>query len=152
VVEAASYVLDASIAAKWLIGRPDEPFLEQAYQVLRDYEDNLVQLVAPSLIRFELGHALRRAAIRERISWEVAQLGLRRFLALPLQTIDTDDLLSAGLAMSGRYLCSFYDGLYLAVAELTQYPLIHADERLHNLLGNRFHDAFWIGDSRTHCS
>lgn len=147
-LDVTSFILDASIAAKWLIGLADEPFLGQSYQVLRDYEDNAIRLVAPSLIHFELGHALRRAAIRERITWDAAQLGLQRFLALPLQTIDSDELLAAALAMSERYRCSFYDGLYLALAEITHYPLIHSDERLHNLLEGRFRYAVWIGDYR----
>lgn len=37
-----------------------------------------------------------------------------------------------------------YDGVYLALAQATHAPLLHADKKLRNALGNRFPYARWI--------
>jgi hypothetical protein len=45
--EVRGYVLDASLAVKWLIKSDDEPFLEQADRVNRDYQDGLINSGSP---------------------------------------------------------------------------------------------------------
>ena len=41
---------------------------------------------------------------------------------------------------------TIYDGVYLALSELTGTPFRHADHRLRNTMANRFPLAHWIED------
>jgi predicted nucleic acid-binding protein len=45
-----------------------------------------------------------------------------------------------------RYDCSYYDGLYLALAEAARCPFVYADQRLRNTLAGRCPRAMWIED------
>src|SRR5438132_7274810 len=63
-----SYVLDASVAVKWVIRSQDEPYLDKAQDVARDYWRGEISLMAPSALIYEMGHGLGRAARAGRIS------------------------------------------------------------------------------------
>ena len=63
-----------------------------------------------------------------------------------MPTVDDNALVEAGYDQALRFGCSFYDGLYLALAEIVSRPLIHSDNRLRNALGDQFRYALWLGD------
>ena len=66
------------------------------------------------------------------------------FLNLAIPTVHQEAFLRRGLELSAQYGCSFYDSIYLAVAEAANCPLVHADGKLRNALGGRFPFEFWI--------
>ena len=68
------------------------------------------------------------------------------FLALPIDAVDNNDLIEAGYDQAMRFGCSFYDGLYLALAESLDCPFVFADLRLCNALGALFPRALWLTD------
>jgi predicted nucleic acid-binding protein len=144
------YVLDASVALKWVMRLDDEPFHEVADQVLRDYAADRIGLSIMPHTPFEIGHALTRAVRRGRIGEPAAHQAIELFSYWRIGVVE--DILNIrhhALELAGQYGCSFYDATYLALAELFNEPLIHADDRLRNVLRGRFPLERWIEDYRS---
>lgn len=85
-------------------------------------------LWAPHLIDAEVGHSLRRRAAAHDLPDEHAAAGLRELVALPLRRVVHTGLIER--AWSLRHNLSFYDGLYVALAEQLDVPLLTLDVRL----------------------
>jgi predicted nucleic acid-binding protein len=138
------WVVDASVAAKWLLPAAGEGLLDQANRLVALHVRRELQLLAPDLIEAELGNVLWKAVRRNRISQAEAETSLRNFAALAIQVIPTSDLLNQALQIAVACDRSFYDSLYVALALSTETELITADERLVNALGSRF-PVRWLG-------
>jgi predicted nucleic acid-binding protein len=137
-------VLDASVAAKWLLPAAKESLLDQANRLAALHVKRELQLLAPDLIEAEIGNVLWKAVRRNRISRANAEKSLRDFVALEIATIPTSDLLEQALQIAVAWDRSFYDSLYVALAVSAKAELITADERLVNALGSRF-PVRWLG-------
>ena len=137
-------VVDASVAAKWLLPAAGEGLLEQANRLAGLHVRRELQLLAPDLIEAEIGNVLWKAVRRNRISRTEAGNSLRNFAALAIQVIPTTDLLDQALQIAVDRDRSFYESLYIALALSTKTELITADERLVNALGSRF-PVRWLG-------
>jgi predicted nucleic acid-binding protein len=85
-------------------------------------------LWAPHLIDAEIGSSLRRLVARGVIEDEHAAAALRDLAGLPLRRIVHTGLLDRAWQL--RHNLSFYDGLYVALAELLETPLLTLDVRL----------------------
>lgn len=138
------FVLDASVAVKWFL--TDEGDRGPAEALLRDFRDDRVRLIAPEQIRYEVPSAIRNALRTNRITVDQARSAISRFLAWQVPTFSSDEVVLTAYEQSLRFGSSFYDGLYLALAEMSETPLIHADARLRNALGDRFPLAIWLAD------
>lgn len=68
------------------------------------------------------------------------------FLQLSIPVVVGTHIIVRGWDASRTYGCALYDGLYLALAEMMDCPLVHADRRLHNSLRGRFPLELWIED------
>ncbi|MGH2457585.1 MAG: type II toxin-antitoxin system VapC family toxin [Chloroflexota bacterium] len=144
--EVRRYILDASVATKWLLRLADEPHSEHAALVLEAYQQDRVHLLAPEHINYEIGHALHRAVRRDRITAEQGRSLLSLFYSLQVPTTTNSEILLHAWTVADRFGCSFYDGVYLALSELSGIPFLHADYRLRNMLHGRFPLARWIED------
>src|SRR5687768_17794976 len=107
--EVPGYVLDATIAVKWLIKSQDEPYLGQADLVADDWREGRINLVGPTVLNYEVGHALTRAVRRERISPARGEELYRRFLSWQIPTIYDDDVMTSAWALASTLKTSFYD-------------------------------------------
>jgi len=85
-------------------------------------------LWAPHLIDAEVGHALRRRVAARKLRDDHASAALSKLARLPLRRIAHTDLLDR--AWDLRHNLSFYDGLYVALAERLQMSLLTLDGRL----------------------
>ena len=137
-------VVDASVAAKWLLPAAGEGLIEQANHLVALHVRHELLLLAPGLIRAEIGNVLWKAVRRHRISQAEAENSLRRFTDLAIQAVPASDLLVQALQIAVTCDRSFYDSLYVALALATKTELITADERLVNALGSRF-PVRWLG-------
>ena len=137
-------VVDASVAAKWLLPAAGESLLDQANHLIALHVRRDLQLLAPELIEAEIGNVLWKAVRRNRISQPEAENSLRRFTALAIHVIPTSELLGQALQIAVACDRSFYDSLYVALALATKTEFITADERLVNALGSRF-PVRWLG-------
>jgi predicted nucleic acid-binding protein len=131
-------VVDACVAAKWVLPAAGETLLGEAHRLIERHLRRDLQLLAPTLIEAEIGNVLWKAVRRKRISPAEAANSLRRFTELGIQSIPTDDLLERALQIAVDCDRSFYDSLYVALALATNTDLVTADERLVNALGSRF--------------
>ena len=59
------YVLDSSVAFKWLIAEADT---DQALKVRDDFRNGALELIAPDILLVEVTHALTRAERQNRVT------------------------------------------------------------------------------------
>jgi predicted nucleic acid-binding protein len=92
-------------------------------------------LWAPHLLDAEVGHALRGKVRRGELSEEAATDGLWELMEMPVRRISHE--LLARYAWSLRDNLSFYDALYVALAEMLGQPLLTLDARIARASGVR---------------
>lgn len=139
-----TYVVDASIVARWYLNNP--PFLAQALQVRSDYDTNRIGLLAPDNLHYEVSGAIHRAVVAGFLRSTAGEAEIDRFLRHGITIIDADSLIIPAFRLSMRFGCSFYDSVYMALAEATNLRFLHADAALHRVLAGRFSHEFWIED------
>jgi predicted nucleic acid-binding protein len=122
-------VLDASVLVEYLAG--GEHAQEARQRIMEDPE----RLWAPHLIDAEIGHVLRRGTLAGELSANAASDALDALADIPMQRASHRPLL--GRAWSLRKNVSFYDGLYVALAERLDLPLLTLDARLARAPGLR---------------
>lgn len=137
-------VVDACVAAKWVLPAAGEELLDQANRLIERHVKRDLQLLAPALIEAEIGNVLWKAVRRKRISSADAETSLRRFSELGIEIVPTSGLIERSLQITISCDRSFYDSLYVALALATRTDLVTADERLVNALGSRF-PVRWLG-------
>ncbi len=139
-----SYVLDASVAAKWFLPPGQEPFADEARMVLRDFSSGRCNLVAPDLFWPEMGNILWKAVRLGRISGTVCDAAVQSLEGLSLTAVSSRALLRNAVAIARAFDWSVYDCAYVALAVDSNIPLLTADERLANALSARF-PIRWLG-------
>ncbi|MBY5837058.1 type II toxin-antitoxin system VapC family toxin [Rhizobium leguminosarum] len=118
------FVVDASVAAAWLLADEESRTAEEALSFL-ETEDALV----PDLFWHEIRNILLTAERRRRISNEDVLACLMRLTSLPLRTVSNEDHLPI-LRLAGKYQPSAYDAAYLALAVAENVSLATLDARL----------------------
>jgi predicted nucleic acid-binding protein len=112
-------IVDASVAFKWMVREA----LSEAAEELVERDD----LFAPSILLAEIGHGLSKRVRRgELLAVGLAERLERLPLLLTLEPSDHDIGPAWALAMELNH--SFYDCLYLALANRFDDVLISADE------------------------
>ena len=120
------YVVDASVAVKWLV---EEALSGKAAGLL----DGDETLVAPPLLFAEAANALW--AMRRRGDIVAADLAeaVETLRAAPVSIpVSMSDLTSAATRLASDLDHPAYDCFYLALAVHTQYPVVTADTRFHD--------------------
>ncbi len=118
-------VVDASVAVKWFV---EEEYTREAL-VLRDsYRDGLIDLIAPSLLPYEVLNALKYSgAFGEDELKEIAKI----LDSLQITLYDLKEDYSATTVMVAmRKGLTIYDASYVALAVDKQGILYTADEKL----------------------
>ncbi len=85
-------------------------------------------LWVPHLLDAEVGQALRRAVRRGELDPDLAGEALWQLGEMPLRRVSHELLVHYAWAL--RDNVSFYDGLYVALAEMLEEPLVTFDGRL----------------------
>ena len=116
------FVVDTCVAAKWIISEAQSA---DALEFLRQGHT----LIVPDLFFPEVGSVLRKKCRRGEIGSEDAEAALRDLLAIPLEVHSAQPLLMQAFALSGRWACSVYDGIYLALAERQACHLVTCDDK-----------------------
>lgn len=115
-------VVDASVLAEYL---GDAEGTEVARRRLLA---DRASLWAPHLVDAEVGHALRRGVRRGEIGADAAQGAMEDLIAMPLRRVRHRELVPRAWEL--RDNVSFYDALYVSLAELLEQPLVTFDGRL----------------------
>jgi predicted nucleic acid-binding protein len=124
------YVLDASVALKWVLPEADAA---KALALRDDYLKGIHALIAPETFAVEVAHGLTRAERRGIIAVPQAILRLQNVLSTVLDLHPFLPLLSRAVELSSQHRIGVYDCLYIALAEREQCELVTADQRLMSL-------------------
>jgi predicted nucleic acid-binding protein len=129
------YVLDSSVALKWVL---PEPLSDNALQLREDYRNLVHELIAPDILPAEAAHALARAERRKIIAIGDAARLLGDLMITAPQFHPYRHLLARALAIASPMRIGVYDCLYVALAEREKCELITADDRLVKNLQAKF--------------
>jgi len=137
-------VPDVSVAAKWVLRGPEEHFVPEARELLRQLVKGEIQFVVPDLFWVEIGNVLWKAVRSGRCTRPTAESGLREIKEQGLITTPSYVLIEAALDIAIRFNRTVYDSIYVALASKHGAQLITADERLANALAAHF-PVKWLG-------
>ena len=137
-------VVDASVAAKWVLPRANEPLAEQAAQLLANYRKGEDQFLVPDLFWAELGNVLWKAVRVRRCELSAAQAGLKLLSDLRIPTVPTHSVLDLAFSIAATSNRTVYDSLYIAVAVFSKCQFVTADEKLANALAAKL-PVKWLG-------
>jgi predicted nucleic acid-binding protein len=129
------YVLDASVAACWVLRNPLQV---KALKLRMEYRQNVQELIAPSHFPGEIASALTKAERQKLIAVGDAQPLIQDILSTPPVFYGIDSLFYRAVEISSQTRTAFYDCLYVALAEQQNCELITADDKLINALQGQF--------------
>jgi predicted nucleic acid-binding protein len=125
------YVIDASTAFQWEVSEPDSP---KAIQLREDYRSGVHELISPDIFPAEVGNALLVAERKGRIVAGQFAVSLTAILASCPDLHTTRPLIPRACyiiaAVTTGFRVSFYDALYVALAERESCDLISGDGKL----------------------
>jgi len=139
-----SAVVDASVACKWILPSADEPYSKHALELLDRYALKEIQILVPDLFWAEIGNVLWKAVRTHRIAIDDAKIGLLKVTHCNFPTVPSFSLLTRAFEIASTFGRSFYDCLYVALAESSDAELITADEKLVNALALQY-PVKWLG-------
>jgi predicted nucleic acid-binding protein len=120
-------VVDASVAAKWLV---PEPLSDKALAIL----DGANDLIAPDLFLPEVGNILWKKVRAGDLTEPMAVERFRAVQGMGIRLVATVSLALRALTLALKTGRTVYDTLYLALAESEDCPFVTADVRLVNAL------------------
>jgi predicted nucleic acid-binding protein len=121
------FVVDASVAVKWLV---PEVHSGAARALLRAGS----VLLAPDLIRAEVGNVLWKRWRRGELDAAEVDAALADFRGFPLEVHSAEPLLESAWAIARATGLTVYDSLYAALAVAQPAPLVTADRCLFEAL------------------
>lgn len=129
------YVLDASVALRWVLPLPLAP---KALRLRDEYRRGLHELIAPSHFPGEVASALTKSERQKLIRVGRARRLVGDILTTAPALHPYDALLDRALDISPQTRSAFYDCLYVALAEREGCELMTADDKLLNNLQRHF--------------
>lgn len=127
-------VVDTTVVSKLYLR--DEQWVANADALFARFAQGEVELLGPRLITYEVPASIKKAIAMRRISEKDGQEAVARFRQLHLPVIDDLDVLEEAFRTATRYSCSFYDSIFLILAQDLGWNLVTADDkfwrRLHN--------------------
>ena len=125
-------VVDASIVAKLYI--KDEPNIDRVDLLFSRFKRGEVQLVAPRLITYEVPAVIKKGVLRVKADEPTWRAAINSFESLGLLIIDDSGAKYEAMRLAIKYETSYYDALYLLLAEDWGCPFITADEKIFRTL------------------
>ena len=139
------WVVDASVVLKWSLR--DEEFLEEADALYEAFLDQVIDLVAPYYVRYEVANSLEVARLQGRIDAPSTEQRLRLFFQTDIGAHEDEDaLLMEAMRFARGHSIALYDALYVALADRLGFAFVTADRRLHQRLASNVQCAHWIGE------
>jgi predicted nucleic acid-binding protein len=137
--------MDASVVLKWFL--IDEEYGQLALELLNKYVSFDLEIVAPSLLEYEVSNGLFIAKKRGRIEQEKAMMAVEGFLGLEIEKKDISSVYPRIMHFSETYDLTVYDASYLGVADEEGIELITADRSLFGRVKKDLKWIKWLGDS-----
>lgn len=137
-------VLDASVVLKWYLS--DELHGQKAISLLDRYISDELDIIAPSLLEYEVSNGLIIAQKRGRIREEKILSAIEGFLSLGIKLVNLSAVYPKVFDYCRTYNCSVYDASYMAVAHEENMPMVTADELLYSAVKKDLKWVKWLGD------
>lgn len=120
----SALVVDASVAAAWLLPDESHPVAESVFKYLENHT-----IIVPAIWSFELGNILLVSERRGRITPPQLQQAVSLLRLLPLEVDHDGDVLSV-IALGHKTGLTYYDAAYLDLAIRKAIPLATLDKSL----------------------
>jgi predicted nucleic acid-binding protein len=122
-----TFVLDCSVAAKWVLPEPDRT---PALGLFERYAAGEVLLIAPDILLAEFASLVAKRNRRKQISVEQAHDAFSLMAKCAPRLLDTRPRILRALHLSLQHQLSLWDCIYLALAVEHDCPVLTADLRL----------------------
>ena len=135
------YVVDASVGIKW--------FLPEIHSEAACRLSSLkASLHVPAFFYLELGNVLSKRIRRNELTPEEGAMILKELQRLPLQKHSNEQLMKPAFTLAIQPGRSFYDCLYLALAEAVDGQVVTADRKFcSSLAASRYEKRMlWVED------
>ena len=137
------FVVDASVVAKLYL--KDEQHTNNVDMLFLRFEQGQVELLAPRIVIYEVPAAVKSGAARVRADNAMVRNALISFEGIGLIVIDDSGAIREAMDLALSYSCSYYDALYLLLAEDLSCHFITADEKLYRNMKKRVSYIVFIG-------
>jgi predicted nucleic acid-binding protein len=124
-------VVDASIAVRWLVQLPHH---EEALRLLGRH-----RLIAPDFVVAEVGSALTKLVRARVLSRTEGAEAFEDFFRAPVRLLPATPMAPRAMELALKHGQSFYDCLYLAMAEVQGGAFATADGRFWNAMKDTHH-------------
>ena len=121
------YVLDSSVAVKWVLPEVDSP---KAIRLRDEYHNFQHDFLAPDVFHIEAAHALTKAERQLRIKSPDGWKGWLTIMADCPVLVPSLPLMARAYHISSSMRVGVYDCLYVALAERENCELLTADDKL----------------------
>lgn len=135
------YVVDASVGIKW--------FLPEIHSEPAGRLSSLkASLHVPAFFHLEIGNVLSKRIRRNELTPEEGEAILKELQRVPLQKHSNERLMKPAFALATETRRSFYDCLYLALAEVIDAQVVTADRKFcSSLAASRYGKRMlWVED------
>ena len=122
-----TFVLDCSVAAKWVLPEPDGA---PALRLFDRYVSGEISLIAPDLLLAEFASLLAKHSRRKQISTDQARKAFHLMTQCAPQLFDMRPRLFRALNLPLQHQVSLWDCVYLDLAMEHNCSLLTADRRL----------------------
>jgi predicted nucleic acid-binding protein len=139
-----SFVLDASVAAKWFLPPATEALSPEAHTLLEGHQRGNTEFIVPDVFWAETGNIFWKAVRTGRIARADAEKSLFVLRSGRITTISSVTILDMAFRIAVGFGRTFYDSLYVALAVESNIHMITADEKLVSALAGRF-PLKWLG-------
>lgn len=130
-------VVDASLALKWVLSEPDS---STGITLLKEWNTQKVEVIAPALFAYEATNILYRQVVTGKLTYDETKKLLARLFAIgvELDFSHYNNASTRAMEFSHRFgLPATYDAHYLALAEREGCDYWTADMRLWNAIGGK---------------
>ncbi len=135
-MEKSRVVIDASFLLKIFL---PENKSEKADKIWKDWINKSVEVVAPTLVIFEVSSVLRNKVYRKVLEKDDAVEIVEQIRRLDLTLLYTDDILDIAWEIGSQLkMPGLYDCFYIALAKFLNISLWTADKKLYGLSKKRY--------------
>ena len=136
--------IDANLVVRILI---PGPFTDHALTLLTHCQEQHIQLIAPSLLSYEVTSVLRRMIYLNTLSAKDGEAAFQEFLRLNVRLSSRSAIFPLAWNLARRFnRPRTYDTAYLALAQLQGCDFWTADEKLYNAVQHELSWVKWIGN------
>jgi len=120
------FIVDSSVFIAYLL--PDETLPHSITSVINKFIKNQADFIAPTILKYEIGNALKSSVKQKRVEAAEALEIFETFLEFPIHFLSPN--YSKTLQLSIQHNLTFYDASYLCLAQEKKVKLLTLDKKL----------------------